>query len=317
MKLERLLAIIMLLMNRGRMTAKELAEYFEVSVRTIYRDLEVIDQAGIPIVTYQGANGGVGIVDRYKMDKQVLKPDEVLSIVAALKGVNSTLDDRRLQHIEEKMKTLIPRGAKGLWDDRIVIDFSPWGGNEWIKEKVSLLRKAMEEERMVEFFYTNAQGVARKRLVEPEKLILKGYMWYMLGYCHMRQDHRLFRLSRIREPQIGKERFVLRPLPDGELLEGRQTSEFRTIHIVMRFSPRVRVRVEDFFEAEQVEVQEDGSVIVRVNYPEDEWVYGTVLSYGCDVEVLEPPHLREIICARAWRMLELYGSHRSSGEREE
>jgi predicted DNA-binding transcriptional regulator YafY len=246
-------------------------------------------------------------MDTYKVDRQVLKPDEVLSIVAALKGVNSTLDDRRLQHIEEKMKTLIPQGAKGLWDERIVIDFSSWGNNALIKEKVSLFRMAMEEDRIVHFFYTNVQGVAQERTVEPEKLILKGYMWYLYGYCRIRQDHRLFRLSRMRELRVGSETFVLRPMPVGEYLQGRQNSEVRFIHLVLRFSPRVRGRVEDFFEAEQVEVQEDGSLLVRVSYPEDEWVYGTVLSYGCDVEVLEPAHLREILCARALRMLELYG----------
>lgn len=307
MKLERLLAIIMLLMNRGRMTAKELAEHFEVSTRTIYRDLEVINQAGIPIVTYQGANGGVGIMETFKVDRQVVTPDELLSIVAALKGVNSTLDDRQLQNIEEKMKTLIPQGAKGLWDERIVIDFSSWGSNAVTREKVKLLRKAMEEEKVVHFFYTNAQGVAKDRVIEPEKLILKGYMWYLFGYCRMRQDHRLFRLSRMRDLRMGSERFVLRPLPVSEDPGGLENRGVHYIHLVLRFSPRVRVRVEDFFETEQVEVQDDGSLIVRVSYPEDEWVYGTVLSYGCDVEVLEPPHLREIICMRALRMLELYG----------
>lgn len=309
MKLERLLAIIVLLLNRGRVTAKELAEYFEVSPRTIYRDIETINQAGIPVVAYQGGNGGFGIMDTYKVDRHLLTPEEMGAIVTALRGVNTTLKDRKLTDIMEKMEGLIARGQKEelkQLDERLVIDFSPWVGSKLMRERVNLLKVAIEGEKLVQFEYTDAEGVLRERCIEPMTLVLKGYSWYLYGFCRMREDYRLFRLSRMKGLRCLNERFIRRVKGFEGFAWGEPVETRRLIELVMRFSPRVRVRVEDYFDAENIETAPDGTMLVRVRYHEDDWVYGMLLSYGNDVEVLEPPHLREIISRKAEEIVEVY-----------
>lgn len=310
MRLERLLAITVLLTNRKRISSKELAEHFEVSVRTIYRDIEAIEQAGIPIISYQGSNGGFGIIENYKIDRQILTFDDMLSIMTALKGVNNTLADNQFTNTLEKIKGLIP---KNDWDtimkrnNQIIIDFSPWGFTRNQKEKLNTIRKAISESRLLDFYYTNTKGESKQRQIEPMSISYKGNSWYLYGYCRIRNDFRLFRISRMKNIKLTDEQF---PPKEGILeeyhLEETRGNEVQKIDLVLRFKPFVRVRVEDSFDDESIQILEDGSLLVKVTFPEDEWVYGMVLSYGDNVKVIEPQYLRDIIKERGKRIWELY-----------
>lgn len=308
MRLYRLLAITILLLNRDQMNASELADYFEVSVRTIYRDLETINQAGIPIISYQGSNGGFGIVENYKIDKYLLTPEEISSVITALNGVSKAFSDQRLVAVMEKMKGLIPKTEKERLPahDRVIIDFIPWGKKEIAKEKVNLIRRALEETKVISFEYINRQGVILERQAEPVSLIFKGHSWYCYCYCRLKADLRLFKLSRMRNLSVLEESFQRREIV--ELDWEFEHDTIKTIDLVLRFSSKVRGRVEDFFDFEQIELLEDGSLDVRVSFPEDEWVYSYILSYGCDVKVIKPAYLRKIIQKRAKKILEIYDS---------
>lgn len=309
MKLDRLLAITMMLINRKKISAKELADHFEVSVRTILRDLETINQAGIPVVSYQGANGGFGIIEEYKIDRNVLTPDEVISIVIALKGVSTTLEDRKIKDTLEKMKTLIPghQNEMNRRGNQLIIDFSPWGSSKAQKDRLNIVRRAIEDSKLLSFYYTNTQGISSQREVEPTSLSFKGYSWYLHGYCREKKGFRIFRLSRIKKLTIEDQGFTPREEIPNETGWVADTSNNRnSVDLVLRFTPRVRYRVEDFFDEEQVTLQQDGTMIVKVSWPEDDWVYGTILSYGEDVEVLEPPHIREIIKEKAKGIQQMY-----------
>lgn len=307
MKLYRLLAIIMLLLNRGQMTARELADYFEVSIRTIYRDVETINQAGIPIRSLQGSNGGYEIMEQYKLNQNLLTPAEIKSVIVALEGVTTTLDDQQMNAVMEKMKNIVDQEKDLRTSDPLVLDLRPWGENPTEKERVGLIRKAIEENTVMEFGYTNAQGIANIRQIEPLSVILRSYSWYCYGYCLLRDDYRLFKVSRMQNLVLTN--FSFQPREKSYVEFSQENCWNRSnqyIHMVLHFQPQVRVRVEDHFDQQEIEYQNDGSMIVRVGYPEDEWVYSFVLSFGQNVKVLEPAYLRDIIKERAQKIIELY-----------
>ncbi|GIP34521.1 hypothetical protein J2TS4_37310 [Paenibacillus sp. J2TS4] len=177
MRLDRLLAITMILINRKKVPAKELAEMFEVSPRTIYRDIEAINQAGIPIVSYPGANGGIGIVESYRLDKNVWTPDELASITVALRSISSSYQDAQSDLALEKIKTLIRDDEMESFESRtahLFIDYSPWSNDPEHKQMITLLQEAARSSRVITFAYRSAEGTVTERKAEPHTLVFKG-----------------------------------------------------------------------------------------------------------------------------------------------
>jgi predicted DNA-binding transcriptional regulator YafY len=307
MKLERLLAITMLLINRKRITAAELADYFEVSVRTIHRDIDAINQAGIPIISFQGVNGGFGIMENYKIDRQVLTADDINAMIIALKGAATSFDDQKFASTIAKLKILAPEPeVKTLKPDQLILDFSPWGVNRIQQAKVDLLKKAISEELLIEFKYTNYQGEVNNRQVEPMVLVLKGFTWYFYGYCRSKEDYRLFRLSRIRDVRILTEKFKRREKNLEKITWEQQWQPKHFVKLTLRFAPQLRAVTQDYFDAENVREEADGYLVVETELPDEEWSYQYILNYGDGVEVLEPQYIREIIREKARRIAELY-----------
>jgi predicted DNA-binding transcriptional regulator YafY len=309
-KLDRLLAIVMLIINRKRVSAEELARYFEVSVRTIYRDIDAINLASIPIVAFPGKNRGFGIMESYKVDRHVLTPDDIFSIVTALRGVGASVAGRRARDTAEKLVTLLPEEERSRLKKReetIIIDSSPWMYPGHLKKRADEILRAIEECRLVAMTYMDGNGTALKRTVEPMTLVLKGTVWYFFGYCRLRRNFRVFRVSRIKTMRVTDERFIRRP---SEYHPEHWSDGWSTkpgVELELRFAPRARVRVEDYFLPAQIRRGKDGGTLVRVSYPEDEWVYGFILSFGDDVEVLAPRRIRELIREKAARICSLHG----------
>jgi len=297
MRIDRLLAITILMLNRERVTARELADKFEVSIRTIYRDFDAMNMAGIPVISYSGNNGGFGILENYRLDRRLLTPQDVEAILTTLHGVNRTLEDKSLSQAMDKIASLIPRGQgeevmQNL--EQMVIDIFPWGENPGHGEKIKCLHQAVAQRRIVQFAYINSLGERTIRKVEPMTLLFKGYSWYLFGFCLFKNDYRFFRLSRIKDCETLPVSFTRRGKsyrdcfgPFGENLE---PTEF-----ILRFNAGVRQFIEDSFEEEQVEPQPDGSAIVRFRMPVNEWTYGFILSFGENVEVVSPEHIRNEI----------------------
>lgn len=312
MRLDRLLAIVMLLVNRKRIQAKELAEIFEVSIRTVYRDIDAINQAGIPVVTYQGVNGGLGIADNYKIDRNVLCQDDIVSILSALHGLKTTLDDQKLSYTIEKIKGLIPDFKADEYREKssqLVIDLTPWGDNDIQRDKINLLKQAIEGCRLVSFSYTNAKGENAKRNVESMCLVLKMQTWYLYGFCRNKEDFRLFRLSRIKDLALLTIEFNKKEKSlDGIPWENEWSQREKLIEVTLRFMPDLKALVEEKFETEKIYVDDNGRVMVRFQCPETDWLYGIILSYGAGVEVLEPEHLRRILREKLALMQKIYES---------
>lgn len=300
MKIDRLMAIVMELLNKEKVTAMELADRFEVSIRTIQRDIDTINMAGIPIIAYRGQQGGYGIIEEYKIDKSYFTFREHNLLMTALEGVYKAYDDEHLKLIMHKLSTV--NGDVQSNKRNLIMDFSPWGDSEKRRARINLIRKAIDDKRVIQFNYIDINGQSTEREVEPLCLILKMNAWYLYCYCHLREDFRLFKLTRIKD-------IVVQDIT----YEERQWNEFNfknssreLVHLKLRFDPSAINQLDYYFELEDLDYSEDGFIYVDVDYPEDEWVYGMLLSFGDRVSVIEPEHIRDIIKERAIRIVKQY-----------
>ncbi|AIQ44958.1 transcriptional regulator [Paenibacillus sp. FSL R7-0273] len=295
MKIDRLLSIVILLMNRPLIQAKELADMFEVSVRTIYRDIESINGAGIPVVTYQGAGGGIGLMEGYRLDRNMLTERELADIFTALQSVSSYGGTGHTL-LMEKISSVIPPSQTAAFRSKtaqLIVDFSPWGLQGPLEERLALIKEALEESAAVAFEYVAASGAASRRSVEPYTLVLKGQSWYLYGFCTGRGDFRLFKLLRMKSLVKEDRRYVRQDIPVGELPWSRGWADpAGTVPVVLRFSAAGRHLAEDYFDCSELQPESDGGYTVTVYYPEDNWLYGFLLSFGPAAEVLEPEHIR-------------------------
>lgn len=298
MKIDRLISILVMLLRKERVQAKELAEMFDVSVRTILRDVEAINLAGIPIITYQGANGGIGIAEGYRLDKSVLTGDEMAAIITTLRGVSRTIHDNKHKVLMEKLKNTLSESQLKVLDTKVnqlVIDPSPWGESESLKEILSVIRKSIEEHKIIGFTYLDSTGNRSERRVEPYSLVLKSQKWYLYAWCICRQDFRLFKLTRIKEltvlDTVYKPREVLLEQLswDNEWQKGDNV-----VSLELVFEKEMENIAFEWF-GEDIIRHNDGRIMVKTLLPENNWIYGFILSFGTGIEVVGPPHIRTII----------------------
>ncbi|OCL25440.1 hypothetical protein U472_13915 [Orenia metallireducens] len=302
MKIDRLLAITILLINKEKVTAKELADNFEVSRRTIYRDVETLNKAGIPIVTTKGVDGGISILENYKMDKNIFKVEELETIIKALEGVRKILPDSDLENTLEKLK-----GFNTDLEDKeetFIIDYSPWGNDEELTEKVNLIKKAIKNNYLIEFSYLSNKNQRTSRKVEPLTIILKGHSWYIYGYCRLREDFRVFRISRIRDLTINKEKFIRKKGTPQECLDSNNITD--KVKLVLKVDKEYIERSYEYFPRESFEILEGGSAIIRTEIWENEWLYDFLLGLGEYIEVIEPMRIRDIIKVKLEKILKKY-----------
>ena len=309
MKLDRLVSIIVLLLRKERVQARELAEIFEVSVRTILRDIEAINLAGIPIVTYQGANGGIGIAEGYRLDKSVLTEDDMSTIISALRGIDGTIPDSRHGILMEKLRNALPSSQLEALDAKVqqlIIDLSPWGLNELLKYSVTCIRKAIENHNEIEFEYIDSTGKRTNRRVEPYTLVLKGQKWYLYAWYHTRQDFRLFKLSRMRELEVTTAVYQPKKVSMERLdWEDPWSTSESMVFLRLVFEKEMESIVTEWF-GDNVEKLEDGRLLANALLPENNWLYGFILSFGAGVEVIEPLHIRKILAEISKQIYEKY-----------
>ncbi|MGO4697857.1 helix-turn-helix transcriptional regulator [Paenibacillus sp. 2TAB26] len=311
MKLERLMAITILLLNRKRVQAQELADRLEVSLRTIYRDLDSLNLAGIPIVSYTGAEGGFEIMENFRLDRQMLSFDELIALSTALRGLQSTqvFENQNLEGLLDKVGALVSKAEQGrlVGADQVIIDLNPWKSSSSERNKYDTLHKAVSDKKLIRFTYTNGQGGETERCIEPMGLVLKGYTWYLHGYCLNRDDYRMFRLSRIRNLLILEDTFQRRIVNLSELNENWSPQrDTKMVDLVLRFTGPAKVSAADHFDSDEIERQPDGSLIVRVRYPDNDWLVGFLLHFRTDLLILEPLHVAEEVRKCALEISKLY-----------
>ena len=299
MKINRLIEIIVTLLNKNKVTAKELAEKFEVSQRTIYRDIEDLSVAGVPVYMTKGKGGGIFLMEDYSLDKRILSQWDKESLLLALRTLQAT-EFPGVESAVGKISSLLSDTS----DHWVQVDFTHWGSPPNENQKFNYLRQAILNRITINYDYLNTQGEKINRDVEPMKLIYKGRAWYLLGFCRNKKGYRVFRISRIKNLTLLSEGFELRKT-ENELNIDFQGTGKELVKLKLKFHPRVLHRIYDDFPEQNITFKE-GFYLVDVSYPEDEWVYGFILSYGRDVEVLQPSHIRGIIITRMKEALENY-----------
>ena len=289
--------MVYLLLEKGRMTAGELAERLEVSQRTVLRDVDALSAAGVPVYTTQGSGGGVALLDGYVLDRAAFSEEEQRQLLLALQSLPAQEGEQALT----KLSALFRRER----EDWLQVNLSRWGAGVADSEKFQLLKGAVLERQTLVFDYASSYGGTRARKVLPARLVFKGQGWYLQAFDLEREDYRTFRLSRILSPAFAGEVFHRRLDPPDIEFSGEIPPLFR-VEARLRFAPYMAYRVYDEFDQSCVTRQEDGSLLVESVFPEDQWLYGYLLSFGAGVEVLSPDALRRRLAALG---LEIYRAH--------
>jgi predicted DNA-binding transcriptional regulator YafY len=290
----RLFEIVYILLQKKKTTAKELADRFEVSTRTIYRDIETLSTANIPIYASKGKDGGIGLLDEYVLNKTILSEEEQNQILFALQGMKKVKGQDE-KDILEKLSILFNKKI----NDWIKIDFSNWGNIQ--EERFDIIKSAILNKQLVQFTYYNSNGEESKRIVEPLQIWFKDKSWYLISYCRNKEDYRIFKIARIKEVKMLQEHFE-RELPKEE----NEQYNFKTIELELEINKAMTYRVYDEFESKEITKKQDGNFMIKVKYPENEWVYGYILSFGEHAKVLSPGYAKNIIKDKLQKTLKNY-----------
>ena len=286
MKLDRLIAILSVLLNQEQTTAPELAKRFEVSRRTINRDIEALNLAGIPVVTQQGAGGGIRIMDGFRMDRTALTSREMQAILSGLRSLDSVSGTGQYRQLMEK----ISPGSSGILpgDQHILINLASWHKAS-LSEKIELLHGAIEQHRAVSFHYLSPNGES-DRIAEPALLVFQWSSWYLWGWCREKAGPRLFKLDRMDSLKIDGP-FTPRQMELPDLL-GEQAFPDR-YHVTAKISPEFKWRLVEEYGPGCYELTPDGFCLFSAGFTNREHALGWILSFRGGAELLEPPELRE------------------------
>lgn len=299
MQLNRLFEMVYMLLNKKRTTAAELAEHFEVSVRTIYRDIDTLSAAGIPIYASRGKGGGISLLDDYVLDKLVLSDTEQNEILFALQSL-AIAENPASHDVLSKVNQLFNKTTT----DWIEVDLSPWGSSSKAANEFSMLKNAILERKIITFTYINNIGDKSIRRVEPLKLIFKVQAWCVQGFCLTKKDYRLFKISRMNELHVTDDFFAERPI------KPPASTVVRTPHIAieLHIAASGAYRVFDDFNEAAITTHADGSFTVHTSLPDGDWLYRFILSYGTAIEVIAPDSLRQTMHQQLTQILQHYKS---------
>lgn len=308
MKVERLISIIMVLLDKERISAQTLADRFEVSLRTIYRDIDAINMAGIPVRSISGVGGGIEIMPNYKIDRKTFSTNDLSAILMGLSNISNMMQSKELSNALAKVKSFIPaNSAKDieLKANQIYIDLSPWMGGRNAQNYLEMIKKALHEKNNLSFDYADRYGNKTTRSVEPYQLVMKNSHWYVHGYCLKRNDFRLFRLFRMSNLQLEDTFFTPRDFEKPQL---DFTNEVATMveTIQIRIHQSVMDRVLDFCAYEQFAPDGDEHYIVDFPFIENDYYYTILFSFGNKCECLEPQHIRTEMKRRVNELATMY-----------
>ncbi len=298
----------MVLLNCDKISAAKLAEKFEVTSRTIYRDIDSIAMAGIPVVTYPGVNGGIGIMPEYKVDKHFFNSSEISNLLMGLNSLSTTLSHKEIAGTLEKVRNLLPEKQAEKIEmkaGQITIDLSTWMGNKQFKPNLDLIKKALDAGRYMEFEYQRLNGPKSQRRIEPYQLILKEGHWYLHGFCSLRDNFRVFKLARMSNLEILEATFAPRKF-QAKKLDGAGWIENRVITIKLLIHISLREQMVERSEEDKIRSYDKDRFIVDFPFTEDDYGYNLLLGFGDKCECLEPKHVRNELISRIKKMQNIY-----------
>lgn len=286
MKIDRQIGILSILLQKNVVTAPYLAEQFEVSRRTINRDIEDLCRAGIPIVTRQGVNGGISIIENYKLDKTLFTNGEIQDILAGLRSLDSVNGTNRYGKLMEKL--LVGSSDFMVGNQSVLIDLSSWYKDS-LAPKIELIRLAIAQERELEFLYYAPKGESM-RCIEPYYLIFRWSSWYIWGWCKTRGDFRLFKLNRMDKLQMSERVFIKRQVLMPDLSNERVFPG--GIKVKALFEPESKWRLIEEFGSGSFKEREDGKLLFQADYTDKENLITWLMSFRDKAELLEPKEIR-------------------------
>lgn len=301
MQIDRLIQIVFLLLSHDNITAKQLAGELGVSTRTIYRDINILSIAGIPITSQKGYGGGLSLLQGFSLDKSYFTQSEQRNIIQALqilKSSNYPDADKSLN----KIAGLFRHNLQSEW---LEIDFSYWGSPEKERNNITALERAIINKYVIAFTYFNAELTITNQTVEPLKLVFKSHAWYLVAYSQHKQDIRTYKMSRIRDIEITNQLFD-RELPENFSITPTYKEEYNTPIFKLHFSEKIAYKVYDEFQEKYIKKLDNGTLEVVFRYQLSDWTFLYLLSFGEYVEIIEPIEARDILREKARQILSLY-----------
>lgn len=293
---QRLFEITYFLIARGHSTAGELADRFDVSTRTILRDIDALSSAGIPVYTTRGKEGGIHILPEYVVDRSLLTPQEQSDLLSQLQGL-SAIGTPSTTSLLDKLSALFS-SRQNSW---LEVNFSPWSGGEETSALFELLRTAIIEHTIVSFSYFSSSGEETFRKVEPIKVVFRGQGWYLYAFCLNKMANRYFKLTRMKNIEK-HDFFTPRELEKPSSMDIFSSS---SISLLLRFPLSAAYRVYDEFPADSIE-KSSHFLTVSCSFPSDNWLIGYLLSFGAELEVLSPDTIRDAVKEAAQQIASQY-----------
>lgn len=301
MQIDRLIQIVFLLLSCDGLTAKQLAEELGVSTRTIYRDINILSAAGIPITSQKGYGGGLSLLQGYSLDKSYFTQAEQSNMIQALQILKSS-NYPDVGKTLNKVAGLFSHNIQSEW---LEIDFSYWGSPEKERDNISALERAIINKYVITFTYYNTELTVTDQTVEPLKLVFKSHAWYLVAWSLHKNDIRTYKMSRIRDLQVTNQLFE-RVLPHDFSMTPVYREEYNIPMFKLHFSEKIAYKVYDEFQEKDIKKLEDGTLEVSFRYQLSEWTFLYLLSFGEYVEIIEPVEARKIIKEKAKKILSMY-----------
>lgn len=305
MKIDRLIAMVMILLEKEVISAGALAKKLEVSRRTIYRDIDTLTTAGLPIFTAQGATGGVGLMKSYKIDKKLFTPKDVQTLATSLASYKQLYDHKDIVHVLEKLNSMGREGGQSEKENRFAIDLSLNQGNESLRSLLSSIEIAINEERYMTFDYIDKDGRVTSRKIEPYRVVFKESSWYLQAFCTHRKDYRIFKLARMSRLQVLPETFIPRdfsPLA----MDGSDWMSREWVPVTIRIALSIKDKVIERYGEENIIRVEGNSCLATFPIINNESGYDVLLRFGDKCEIVEPSEVREAFKSYIRKILAKY-----------
>lgn len=282
-KVERLISIIMILLKKDVVSTREFVELFNVSKRTILRDMETLSLSNIPIYSVTGVHGGYGIIDEYKVDKRLLSSSDLENILTALSGLEQILISEEVEITIKKIEAMVsPLAPKGS----IQLSFYDWEGRSEIRQTLKICQEAILKRRVVSFDYIDKNGTATKRTVEPYQLHFSETSWYLKGFCLHRIRYRTFKLSRIDHLDINEQTFS----PRDDLFEQGQEASYQPELVAVKalISPGIKDQFIERYGRKNIENYSPEYLLATIYVPQNSTGFEFLASFGTNLTIVEP-----------------------------
>lgn len=307
MKYEIMLGILFDLLSKKSVTAKYLAEKYEVSVRSIYRYINTLSLAGVPLYTIRGNKGGFAIIDTYKFSSNFLTVNEFEQTINALMAIVEGIPNKTLSSVIDKLKSTIKNDYSNVSinSTSLIIDAGPWGDAVGYKAKLSVIQKSIESNIPLNIKYHDRNGTISDRVIHPHVIVFKQGLWYVYAYCTLRNTFRFFKIGRIEQASFTNSTFSRKEVKPSDLPLNFWENSTSNENVIMEIDKHVLSDVEEWLGIENVK-QVNGKHVADVNLPYDAGLVSKIISYGKGIKVLSPNKLINDVKTLAKQILENY-----------